>query len=148
MMLMPSSGTENVLTSTSPTTLCTVTPSIQVRLYDLQQHNTVPVLAMRKVQSAHVHCTAHCLPYLGRFYRRKLGDFPQTFHVWRIFAGQSLGDFPSPVSLVSVAVYNVRLTYFTDSCGSVTFNTDPDPDLGTITDTDSITKLLYICLVL
>lgn len=29
MMLMPSSGSENVLTSTSPTTLCTVTPSIQ-----------------------------------------------------------------------------------------------------------------------
>jgi len=86
---MPSSGTENVLTSTSPTTLCTVTPSIQVRLYDLQQHYTVPVLPMRNVQSTYVQHIVYCT-WVG-FYRRKLGDFPQTFggfllvRVWEIF---------------------------------------------------------------
>ena len=31
MMLMPSNGSESVLTSSSPTTICTVTPSIQVQ---------------------------------------------------------------------------------------------------------------------
>ena len=30
-MLMPSNGSESVLTSSSPTTICTVTPSIQVQ---------------------------------------------------------------------------------------------------------------------